>query len=214
MSEMKLKIIALTVILSVVASIVSVSACTKTPPPIYSPYDLNQDGIIDIKDVQIFRLAWLSETGNADYNPRCDFDGDGTIDITDGALLATHMTKSLDAHVTILPRCLNLKSHGNWITCVIWLKARVNASDIDITSIRLNGTIPVSSDAPVVRFTHGLMVKFSREAVSTLIQASLKPQISARCGKMIPVTLTVSGLLVTGPEFTGSDTIRVLHSDT
>ena len=214
MADLKLKIAALTVMLTIVVSIMSVSATNKTPLCKYSPYDLNQDGIIDMKDVLIFRCAWLSATGDANFSPRCDFNGDGTIDISDGAALALHWTLSLKANVFIFPRTLCLKSHGNWITCVILIHARINASDIDISSIKLNNTIPVSSDAPVCKFSHCLMVKFSREAVITLIRGSLDSKVSVSCDKTIRVTLTVSGLLSSGLEFTGSDTIRVIHGDT
>jgi hypothetical protein len=212
MSDLKLKIAASIVVLVVITSALSVFAVSTARACTYSPFDLNQDGIIDTKDVLIFAPAWQAQVGDTNFNLRCDFNQDGVIDISDAALLAIHWTWLLKAHVFIFPRTLNLKSHGNWITGIILLPAKVNASDIETSSIKLNNTIAVSSDAPVHMFHGGLIVKFSREAVIALIRESLDSNVSVNCGKSTHVTVTVSGTLTSGLKFSGSDTIRVIHS--
>jgi hypothetical protein len=212
MSALKLKIIASISILVVMLSTLSVSATGIVRACTYSPFDLNQDRIVDMKDVLIFAASWQATIGEASFNPRCDFNEDGIVDISDAALLAGNLTLSLKAHVFIAPRTLNLKCQGNWITCIILLPAKVNASDFELSSIKLNNTIPISSKAPVDRFSGGLVVKFSREAVITLIHGSLDSEASENCGKSVYVTLTVTGTLMSGVKFSGSDTIRVIHS--
>lgn len=211
MSDLKLKIAASIVMFAVITSALSVSATGIARACTYLPYDLNKDGIIDMKDVAIFASAWQAKTGDANFNPNCDFNKDGIINIKDASLLAIHWTWLLKAHVRITPRTLNLKSHGNWITAVILLPAKVNASDIEVSSIRLNGSITVSPEAPVCRFSDGLVVKFSREEVTALIKASLNSKISVTCEKSTHVTLTVTGTLASGLRFSGSDMIRVIR---
>jgi hypothetical protein len=215
MSDLKLKAAASIIVFVVLASALSVFAtstangCTNRHTYLFC--DLNQDGIIDMKDVSILALAWQSRVGCANFNARCDFNGDGIIDIKDASLLAIHWTTLLKAHVLICPHTLNLKSHGNWVTCVILLPAKINASDVDVLSIRLNNIIAVDSEAPICSFHSCLVVKFSREAVITLITGSLDSKVSVDCGETTHVTLTVSGTLSSGLGFLGSDTIRVVQ---
>lgn len=215
MSNLKLKaavsIIGFTVLASALGVFATSTANGCTDQHTYLFCDLNQDGIIDIKDASILALVWQSRVGCANFNARCDFNGDGIIDIKDASLLAIHWTRFLKAQVFIYPQTLNLKSHGNWVTCIILLPARINASGIDISSIRLNGSIAVESEAPVCRFHSCLVVKFSREAVIALISGSLDSKVSLNCEKSTHVTLTASGTLSSGFMFSGSDTIRVVH---
>jgi parallel beta-helix repeat protein len=109
---------------------------------------------------------------------------------------------------------LNLKSKGEWITCYIELPESYNVSDIDIYSIRLNDTLPVSllPNPPVPVPTEigdydndgipDLMVKFNRTEVSSWIYDDLGIQYGN-------VTLTITGE-VDGTPFEGTDMIKVL----
>jgi len=105
------------------------------------------------------------------------------------------------------PDTLNLKSKGKWITAYIELPEGYNVGDIDISSILLNGTIPVDPNAPTAVGDYDgdgvadLMVKFDRTAVCEFILSK-----GITFGN---VTLTVSGRLYNGTEFEGCDTIRV-----
>ncbi len=45
--------------------------------------DLDNDGIGAVGDVNIFRAAFGSQAGNPNYNQAADFDGDGTVSISD-----------------------------------------------------------------------------------------------------------------------------------
>jgi len=51
--------------------------------------DVNGDGIIDIKDVDLFKVVY--ESGR--YDPACDFNGDGTVDYNDAFILAQNFGK-------------------------------------------------------------------------------------------------------------------------
>ncbi|MEW6222914.1 MAG: hypothetical protein AB1476_06410 [Candidatus Hadarchaeota archaeon] len=114
----------------------------------------------------------------------------------------------VQATVDIDPDTLNLKGKGDWITTYIELPEGYAASEIDISSVKLNGTVSAVADLkygfvkdPQIRDSDGdglpeLMVKFDRAAV----QALLAPG---------NVTLTVTGE-VGSAVFEGSDTIRVI----
>jgi len=46
-------------------------------------YDVNGDGIIDLKDVFRVALAYGSYPGHPRWDPACDFNNDGIVDLKD-----------------------------------------------------------------------------------------------------------------------------------
>jgi len=102
------------------------------------------------------------------------------------------------------PNTLNLASQGLWITGFLEPPAPLAASDIDISSVRLNGTVPVDPAAPTALGDHDsngvpdLMVKFNRIAV----------ELTLAEGDNVP--LNVTGSLGNQP-FQGTDYIDVHH---
>jgi len=111
--------------------------------------------------------------------------------------------------VDIDPDTLNLKSKGKWITAYIELPGDCNVSEIDASTILLNGTLGIDPGAPTAIEDYDddgvpdLMVKFDRPDVTDLIIDGLQDMY----GK---VTLTLTGNLTDGTSFEGSDTIRVI----
>jgi parallel beta-helix repeat protein len=118
------------------------------------------------------------------------------------------------ANADVVPDTLNLKSKGEWITCYIELPEDHNVSAIDISTVMLNDTIPVSLlDVPApepVPTEIGdydsdgipdLMVKFNRTMVSELVLSEDTTYSS--------VTLTVKGE-ISGTPFEGTDIVKVL----
>jgi hypothetical protein len=102
----------------------------------------------------------------------------------------------IDAKIDIDPDTLNLKSNGKWITAYIDLPEGYNVSEIDISTVILEGSIPAEwGDLQDTT----LMVKFDRRDVEDLIG-----------GPSDDVVLTITGELGGGIEFEGSDTIRVI----
>jgi len=102
------------------------------------------------------------------------------------------------------PNTLNLKSLGKWVKGVLEPEAPASASDIDVASIRLNGTVAVDPDAPVdLGDADGdgipdLSVRFLRSAVDLALDE----------GDAVPVKVT--GLLA-GDCFSGTTTLRVVR---
>ncbi|UCH31912.1 MAG: hypothetical protein JSV05_00465 [Candidatus Bathyarchaeota archaeon] len=114
------------------------------------------------------------------------------------------------AILDIDPDTLNLRSQGSWITVYIELPNGHEVSDINVSTVLLNDTIPAESH-PMDVEDHDednitdLMVKFNRADVIDFISNSL-----ASTEKFQIVTLTVTGTLSTLPQFEGSDEIRII----
>jgi Thrombospondin type 3 repeat len=121
-----------------------------------SPPDLDRDGIPDAADTCLV-LANPDQT---------DTDGDTIGDACD----LTPLDAQDNGRLVITPKTLNLKSHGRGVTTFIELPAAVDPAEIDPTSLRLEGILPVLVP-PVPRLVTGpdgvpaLLVKFSRTAL-------------------------------------------------
>jgi len=124
----------------------------------------------------------------------------------------TAITATVDIHPTVL----NLWSRGRWVSAYIELPQGYNPSDIDVSSIRLNDTIPAElgwvaigdydrDDIP------DLMVKFDKAQTTSYILSSMDTTELDE-GKFMTVTLTVTGKLNDGTAFEGSDTIKVIYT--
>lgn len=97
---------------------------------------------------------------------------------------------------------LNLKSKGKFVTVYIEIPPGYDVSQIDISSIRLNGTVPALAKPTQIGdydkdSVADLMVKFDRAAVKGLLTP----------GSQVEITVTGE---VAGIAFEGSDTIRVI----
>lgn len=102
------------------------------------------------------------------------------------------------------PDTLNLKrsprSGAIWVNCSITLPEGYNASDVNTSTVLMNGTVP--ADLGALSITDScLVVRFNRTLVSDLILSK---------GIMYGnVTLTVTAQLLNGTMIEGSDTIGV-----
>jgi len=123
------------------------------------------------------------------------------------SISGTNLASYRCAQMDIDPNVLNLCNKGRWITTYIELGKSFNMQNVNVSSIRLNGTIPVAFSAPVAIGDYDndgipdLMVRFDRTAVSGYILSK-----GVKYGN---VTLTVTGQLNDGTEFMGSNVIKV-----
>ena len=109
--------------------------------------------------------------------------------------------ESVEATIDIDPDTLNLKSAGKWITCHIELPNGAAASDIDVSTVRLNDQLFAAPQPMQVGDHDGngvsdLMVKFDRSALALAAGDA--------------VQMTVTGRLTGAGFFAGADTIRVI----
>jgi hypothetical protein len=125
-------------------------------------------------------------------------------------------TGKIKAIVPVLKVCvkfepseLNLKCEGQWLNCTIKLPKGYNASDINASTILLNGTIPAVSSELIWNCKHtmviGLMVSFNQTEVQQLILEST--HLTKGC---VIVELTVTGSLYNGTQFQGTGQVTVI----
>ncbi len=102
------------------------------------------------------------------------------------------------------PDTLNLKSKGKWVTAYIELPNAYDVDEIDISTVRLNDTVLALAHPTQVGDYDSdgvadLMVKFDRSDVQSILEPGDE------------VEVTVSGQLINGTPFEGTDTIRVIE---
>jgi len=102
--------------------------------------------------------------------------------------------------VKLTPDTLNLQSKGKWITCHIRLGGDYNVADVNSYSVFLEDEIGAER-IWVEEQDQVLITKFSREDLC---------QMLAELGELGDVELTVSGQLLDGTRFEGTDSIKVI----
>jgi hypothetical protein len=130
-------------------------------------------------------------------------DGDSSGAWMDDASFSIHIPKTgINATIDFDPNTLNKTSNGTWVVVYIEFPAGYRPADVDISTVRLEGTIPaVQRPSAVGDYDKDgipdLMVKFKRSDVINLLPNGDK------------VTVRVTGTVGT-TTFEGVDTIRVI----
>lgn len=114
---------------------------------------------------------------------------------------------TIESTITIEPEALNLASNGKWITCKIQLPDGYTAENIDASSIRLNGVVPIDASFTPKAKRNELTVKFDRSTVAALLKNSI--DLSQKTGKFSTTELAVSGTAA-GTPFAGTCSIKVI----
>lgn len=105
------------------------------------------------------------------------------------------------ATVDFKPDVLNVRSGGRWVSVYIELPNGYDVNEIDISSIRLNGTIlPEPFPIEVGDYNNNgikdLMIKFDRTKVLSILRIGLQ-------------TISITGM-VAGVPFQGNDEVMVI----
>ena len=106
---------------------------------------------------------------------------------------------TIEVDAEIRPKTINLSSNGKWMVCLVWLPEDYDVADVDTNSILLNWQIQPTR-AWINEKDSVVMLKFSRSEVCDILEAG-------------EVELTVSGELVDGTKFEGTDTIRIIDKN-
>jgi len=219
-------------IASVIIAITFMLSASVMPPVLGSLTnivgDLDGNGVVDIKDLAILMQAFGAYPGHIRWNAEADLNRDGKIDIIDAALLFKHIgetapTKVVTTRVFVKPHKLKLSSHGKWIKCIIEIPKDYNIREVDPSTIKLNETIGIDSNAPIIAVTKGctktprLMVRFRRDEVIRLIKNTLDEiEIEDHEEEEVivhHVTLTVTGKLSNKVWFKGHTRIHVIFKE-
>ncbi len=110
----------------------------------------------------------------------------------------------IQATVDILPNTLNLKSGGEWIYAYVELPEDCDVSDLDLSTVTLEGSI-VATSRPTAIGDYGddginnFLAKFDRQALFDLLD-----------GMSGDVELTLRGELGDGRLIEGSDTVTLI----
>jgi hypothetical protein len=122
-----------------------------------------------------------------------------------GAQVLTPLSRALTipAEVDITPETLNLNRNGRWITVHIELPKGYNVTDVDESTILLEGLFsPEWSNVEDGR----LMVKFDASGVIDY----LWDRLYHMGGKAGSIELSVAGQLMDGTQFSGTDKITIM----
>jgi len=91
---------------------ISIETSTPAPTSTTAPavnYDVNQNGSIDAKDIAVIDSLMNTLSGNPNFNPAADLNGDGTINMPDRMLLMGYLSKNNIPVTTIPPIYLSTK---------------------------------------------------------------------------------------------------------
>lgn len=115
----------------------------------------------------------------------------------------------IQATLDIRPKTLNLRSKGRWITGCIKLPDNYTATDIDLSTIKLNNSIPADLKRHEIKNHHNrntatIIIKFNRAKVINLILNTVRTEHA------MTVKLTVTGKLKDGHSFEATATIRII----
>jgi hypothetical protein len=156
----------------------------------------------------------LSDNTSYTWRARA-YDGDRYGAWMDMASFSTHMpSSSITVTIEVEPETLNRRSHGNWVMVEIELPKGYHAKDVQISSIRLEGTVPAVTKPYHKGCEHDrdhhrdhdsdhddreIKVKFDRDAVLNVLPN----------GNHVKVHVTG---IVGSTTFEGVDTIRVINN--
>jgi hypothetical protein len=142
----------------------------------------------------------LSDDSSYTWRSRA-FDGDRYGQWMNMATFSAHIPEAtIQARIEFEPETLNKRDQGKWVKVDIEIPQGYKASDINLSSIRLEGSIPIEPwPINVQHGEHGeeLTVKFRRSDVISVL-----PE-----GQQVPVHVTGD---VGSTPFEGVDIIRVI----
>jgi len=187
--------------------------------------DVDKDGVLDVvtgsNSQKVYALSGTdgSEIWTFDINdddPSCpaiaDINNDGFMDIviaTGSTIYA--ITESdrpvppTEVEIDIKPETLNLKSNGQYITSFITPPEGYGVGNIDPATVQLEGMPAEWSEIQDGIF----MAKFDRSALIEYLSTAYLGE--GYGNKFYEVTLTVTGKLLGGTPFAGTDTIKVIR---
>lgn len=167
--------------------------------PNENPEDPNDDFWIE-GDYHMFPQSACIDAGDPNYiaEPN-ETDLDGRPRIINGRvdMGAYEYSPPIQSYVRIVPRTISLASSGKWIAAFLRLPEDYNIADIDPISIFLENEIDPERFW-ISEYNQIALIKFDREQIQNILSIG-------------QIELTITGHLIDGTVFEGSDVIRVLN---
>ena len=116
------------------------------------------------------------------------------------------VAEKIQATVSITPETLNMKSNGEWVTASIGLPEGYDVANINESTVSLDCTHGCNVSADTGSWGDGVF-KFNRTAVTACLDTT---DYDGDTGTGEIVELLVTGELIDGTQFEGSDTVRVI----
>ncbi len=154
-------------------------------------------GMVDLNNLLPEDSGWDYLESAKGINNKGQIIGLGSIDGRKHAFLLNPVPP-IPAEINIDHDTLNLSSNGKWIGCHIWLPEDYDVAEVNINSILLEGQI-AAAQVRVNEEEQVVMTKFSRTDVQEILEAG-------------EVELIVTGELIDGTKFEGTDTIMVIDT--
>lgn len=122
-------------------------------------------------------------------------------------VISVTLAPDIQAEIDINPNTLNLQSKGKWLTCHIWLPEDYNVTDVNSYSIFLKfPEDEIYSDWLWFNENQNVVsAKFSRSQLQELLSDSEEVLETGQA------ELTITGQLLDGTTFEGTDVIRVIN---
>jgi probable HAF family extracellular repeat protein len=117
------------------------------------------------------------------------------------AWVATFSEPVIEAKVDIDPNTFNLHSKGKWITCYIWLPEDYDVADVNSYSVMFENEVEAS----------WIWFDEEHEVVIAKFPRSEVQQLLVELDLLGEVEIAISGELVDGTIFEGSDIIHVIN---
>jgi len=126
-----------------------------------------------------------------------------SLEYTPAAKLTIISEISIPATVDINPNFLKLNSNGGWINAYIELPEGYDVNDVDLSTILLNDKIPAENNKTKISDYDNdsiadIMVKFDKSVIQEILEVGSE------------VEVTITGKLIDGTHFEGTDTVRVI----
>lgn len=156
----------------------------------------------------VYAVDWVAlSAGEEGVTLDVDADGDGVFErtvIADENLTSDEFALQTETAIDFDPDVLNLRSQGKFVTVYIELPEGFDVSQIDVSTLMLNMSVPALSKPVEIGDYDSdgmadLMVKFARQQVAEVLKVGEQ-------------TIYLAGRLADGTLFAGIDIIRVLAS--
>lgn len=83
-------LITATILLLIPVTVFSVLSSRSSTPQAATCYDLNGDGVVNQKDIDIVVAHFGAVVGDSNFDPRYDFDNSGSINVVDVGIIVSH----------------------------------------------------------------------------------------------------------------------------